>query len=423
MTASPSATARSLSVAAVLAGVLSAGAGVAPASAQPAADAVPHRAVLDRYCVACHNERLRTAGLALDAADLAHVETDSPIWEQVIRKLRVGAMPPPGAAPTRPGRLAGPGGVSRDGARPGRRPRPRGGPHRDVPPPEPGRVPQRGARPARGRGRRLGPPAGRRRRRARLRQHGGGAVGLAGPPGTLPVGGAQDQPARGGTGAAGAERRDPPHPPAAVPGRPAQRGSPVRLARGHRGAAPVPRGRRVLRQAALAAHLYRLHPRARHPPAPRRAGRRAARHAVHGRRRCARPRHRRPGQLRREHPPLRPSRLGDLRARGRRGPRDALPRRGGRAGGRRVVRAQALGDRRRPPAPPDRLPPRHQRALAGERGRRQRGDRRAVRGGRPGRHREPPRRLHVSSRPGGTRPRRARERSWGGWPAAPTGVP
>ena len=58
--------------------------------------AVPHRALLDRYCVTCHNARLNTAGLALDSLDLAHVDGGAPFWEQVIRKLRVGAMPPPG---------------------------------------------------------------------------------------------------------------------------------------------------------------------------------------------------------------------------------------------------------------------------------------------------------------------------------------
>ncbi len=92
--------ARRASAAAVFAGLLCAAGAMlgatAAASAQPAADAAPHRATLDRYCVACHNERLRTAGLALDAADLVDVAGDAAIWEHVIRKLRVGAMPPPG---------------------------------------------------------------------------------------------------------------------------------------------------------------------------------------------------------------------------------------------------------------------------------------------------------------------------------------
>ena len=92
--------ARRASAAAVFAGLLCAAGAMlgatAAASAQPAADAAPHRATLDRYCVVCHNERLRTAGLALDAADLVDVAGDAAIWEHVIRKLRVGAMPPPG---------------------------------------------------------------------------------------------------------------------------------------------------------------------------------------------------------------------------------------------------------------------------------------------------------------------------------------
>ena len=87
--------ARRAPVAVALAALLSGVAGAA-ASAQTTADASPHRAMLDRYCVVCHNERLRTAGLALDAADLSDLAGDAAIWEQVIRKLRIGAMPPPG---------------------------------------------------------------------------------------------------------------------------------------------------------------------------------------------------------------------------------------------------------------------------------------------------------------------------------------
>ncbi len=52
------------------------------------------RALLDRYCVSCHNSRLRTGDLALDAVDVANVAEDPEIWETVVRKLRAGAMPP-----------------------------------------------------------------------------------------------------------------------------------------------------------------------------------------------------------------------------------------------------------------------------------------------------------------------------------------
>src|ERR1700730_419586 len=53
-------------------------------------------ALLDQYCVACHSEKLRTGGLSLQAANLAEVPKGAETWERVIRKLRVGAMPPQG---------------------------------------------------------------------------------------------------------------------------------------------------------------------------------------------------------------------------------------------------------------------------------------------------------------------------------------
>ncbi len=51
---------------------------------------------LNKYCVTCHNSRLKTANLLLDAADVAHVSANADIWEKVVRKLRSGAMPPAG---------------------------------------------------------------------------------------------------------------------------------------------------------------------------------------------------------------------------------------------------------------------------------------------------------------------------------------
>jgi cytochrome c551/c552 len=52
------------------------------------------RALLDQYCVTCHNERLKTAGLALDRLDPGRVADNSEAWEKVVRKLRAGMMPP-----------------------------------------------------------------------------------------------------------------------------------------------------------------------------------------------------------------------------------------------------------------------------------------------------------------------------------------
>ena len=54
------------------------------------------RALLDQYCVTCHNERLATAGLLLDESDVEHVGAGADTWEKVVRKLRSGEMPPPG---------------------------------------------------------------------------------------------------------------------------------------------------------------------------------------------------------------------------------------------------------------------------------------------------------------------------------------
>ncbi len=54
------------------------------------------RAVFDQYCVTCHNEKLHTAGLALDKLDVTNPGANAEVWERVIGKLRSGSMPPPG---------------------------------------------------------------------------------------------------------------------------------------------------------------------------------------------------------------------------------------------------------------------------------------------------------------------------------------
>src|ERR1700722_14855205 len=58
--------------------------------------ALSERALLDKYCVTCHNDKTKIANFSLQKEDLSadgyHPET----WEKVIRKLRAGMMPPPG---------------------------------------------------------------------------------------------------------------------------------------------------------------------------------------------------------------------------------------------------------------------------------------------------------------------------------------
>jgi mono/diheme cytochrome c family protein len=69
-----------------------------PLSAQSNTQSSPaaQSALLDKYCVTCHNDKLRTGGLSLQAADLNDVPKNAETWEKVIRKLHVGAMPPQG---------------------------------------------------------------------------------------------------------------------------------------------------------------------------------------------------------------------------------------------------------------------------------------------------------------------------------------
>src|SRR5512142_293374 len=66
--------------------------GTAPASSS----ATPAAELVNKYCVGCHNQRLKTANLLLDRADSVNVANSAEAWEKVIVKLRSRAMPPPG---------------------------------------------------------------------------------------------------------------------------------------------------------------------------------------------------------------------------------------------------------------------------------------------------------------------------------------
>ncbi len=54
------------------------------------------KAVLDKYCVSCHNDKLRIGGFSLDNLDVANPGAHADAWERVVLKLRAGSMPPPG---------------------------------------------------------------------------------------------------------------------------------------------------------------------------------------------------------------------------------------------------------------------------------------------------------------------------------------
>ena len=56
-------------------------------------------ALLDEYCVTCHNEARLEAGrvpVAFESLDMANPGADAELWENVVRKVRAGVMPPAG---------------------------------------------------------------------------------------------------------------------------------------------------------------------------------------------------------------------------------------------------------------------------------------------------------------------------------------
>jgi hypothetical protein len=54
------------------------------------------RALVDQYCVGCHNSKLTRGNLNLQTADLTKVPEHAELWERVVRKVRAGMMPPTG---------------------------------------------------------------------------------------------------------------------------------------------------------------------------------------------------------------------------------------------------------------------------------------------------------------------------------------
>jgi len=54
------------------------------------------RALLDQYCVTCHNDKTKADNFSLQKEDINDVGDHPEVWERVIRKLRAGMMPPPG---------------------------------------------------------------------------------------------------------------------------------------------------------------------------------------------------------------------------------------------------------------------------------------------------------------------------------------
>lgn len=72
-------------------------AGLVSLSAPALAQESDPGALIDQYCVTCHNERAMTGNLALDVMDLDDIPANAEIWEAVVSKLGAGMMPPSGA--------------------------------------------------------------------------------------------------------------------------------------------------------------------------------------------------------------------------------------------------------------------------------------------------------------------------------------
>jgi mono/diheme cytochrome c family protein len=73
------------------------GQAAAPQPSKASVSPATPRSLIDQYCVSCHNQRLKTAGLMLDGLDLERVGSEAAVWEKVVRKLRAGMMPPAGS--------------------------------------------------------------------------------------------------------------------------------------------------------------------------------------------------------------------------------------------------------------------------------------------------------------------------------------
>src|ERR1700744_2383042 len=83
-----------------------------PASAQLASNATPtpasqpvpqmvtpddHKHMLMQYCTACHNDRLKTAGMSVVPLDANNLPANLDTWEKILRRVSLGEMPLKGA--------------------------------------------------------------------------------------------------------------------------------------------------------------------------------------------------------------------------------------------------------------------------------------------------------------------------------------
>src|ERR1700761_8626150 len=68
------------------------------ASARDDAAVVAQRQLLDKYCIVCHNNEDYAGRIDFEAYDPANPQDDAKVTEKILKKLRVGMMPPAGKA-------------------------------------------------------------------------------------------------------------------------------------------------------------------------------------------------------------------------------------------------------------------------------------------------------------------------------------
>jgi hypothetical protein len=84
----------------ILAGLAALIAGAALVWLRPPSNRVDEQlALVDRYCVECHNQAELAGGVSFERLDADDVLGDAAIWEKMLRKLRAGAMPPSDSSP------------------------------------------------------------------------------------------------------------------------------------------------------------------------------------------------------------------------------------------------------------------------------------------------------------------------------------
>ena len=68
-----------------------------PPGNTPASTDAPYRALVNTYCLSCHNNRTKAGSLELTSINTADLNDHWETWEKVVRKLRAHQMPPPAA--------------------------------------------------------------------------------------------------------------------------------------------------------------------------------------------------------------------------------------------------------------------------------------------------------------------------------------